>query len=77
MSYKVLISDKFDAEGVSRLKNTSGFEVIYKGGHSKEDLIQDLPEADCLIVRSATKVKGDVFNYAKKIKTNCSRRCWS
>jgi len=68
MSYKVLISDKFDAEGVSRLKNTSGFEVIYKGGHSKEDLIQDLPEADCLIVRSATKVKGDVFNYAKKLK---------
>jgi len=68
MNYKVLISDKFDAEGVSRLKNTPGFEVIYKGGHSKEELLKDLPNADCLIVRSATKVKGDIFNYANKLK---------
>ncbi len=68
MSYKVLISDKFDAEGVSRLQNTPNFEVIYKGGHNKEELIRDLPEVDCLIVRSATKVKGDVFNYAKNLK---------
>lgn len=68
MKYKILISDKFDAEGVSRLKNTPDFEVIYKGGHTKEDLIKDLPEADCLIIRSATKVKGDVFNYTQKLK---------
>lgn len=68
MKYKILISDKFDAEGVSRLKNISNFDVIYKGGHSKEELLKDLPEADCLIVRSATKVKGDVFNYANKLK---------
>ncbi len=68
MNYKILISDKFDPEGVSQLKNTPNFEVIYKGGHSKEELIQDLPETDCLIIRSATKVKGDIFNYAKKLK---------
>ncbi len=68
MKYKILISDKFDAEGVSRLKNTEFFDVIYKGGHTKEELIKDLPEADCLIVRSATKVTGDVFLYAKNLK---------
>ncbi|MFN3603304.1 MAG: phosphoglycerate dehydrogenase [Leptonema sp. (in: bacteria)] len=68
MKYKILISDKFDAEGVSRLKNTSNFDVIYKGGHSKEELIKDLPQADCLIIRSATKVKGDVFNYTNRLK---------
>ncbi|MCS7204978.1 MAG: phosphoglycerate dehydrogenase [Leptospiraceae bacterium] len=68
MTYKVLISDKFDAEGVSRLKNTPNFEVIYKGGHSKEELLKDIEDVDCLIVRSATKVKGEVFEHAKKLK---------
>lgn len=68
MKYKILISDKFDAEGVSKLKNTELFEVIYKGGHTKEELIKDLPEADCLIIRSATKVKGDIFNFTKNLK---------
>ena len=65
---KILISDKFDAEGVSRLKSHGGFEVIYKGGHNREELLAQIAEADGLIIRSATKVNKEVIEAAKNLK---------
>lgn len=68
MSHVILISDKFDAEGVARLQKTDGFEVIYKGGHSKEDLLQEIGKVDGLIIRSATKVTPEVLEKATNLK---------
>ncbi len=68
MKHVILISDKFDAEGVSRLQKTEGFEVIYKGGHNKEELLADIGKAHGLIVRSATKVTPDVLEKAPNLK---------
>ncbi|PKL34195.1 MAG: phosphoglycerate dehydrogenase, partial [Spirochaetae bacterium HGW-Spirochaetae-10] len=68
MKHVILISDKFDAEGVARLQKTDGFEVIYKGGHSKEELLADIGKAHGLIIRSATKVTPEVLEKAPNLK---------
>jgi D-3-phosphoglycerate dehydrogenase len=68
MKHVILISDRFDAEGVARLQKTDGFEVIYKGGHTKEELLADIERAHGLIIRSATKVTPEVLAKAANLK---------
>lgn len=68
MKSKILISDKFDDEGIARLGKESNLEVVYKGGHSREELLAAIGDAEGLIIRSATKVDQAVLDKAPKLK---------
>ena len=68
MQHTVLISDKFDKEGVERLKSSGKFEVVYKEGHSREEMLSVIDQAEALIIRSATKADKEVIEKARKVK---------
>jgi D-3-phosphoglycerate dehydrogenase len=65
---KVLISDKTDPICGRTLKRFSGIEVEERGGMSPEELLQEIPEYEALIVRSATKVTARVIAAGRKLK---------
>ena len=69
MKHTILISDKFDAKGVARLKEQNNlFEVLYDNGYSREDFLRLLPQAKALVVRSASKVDKEALDKADKLK---------
>jgi D-3-phosphoglycerate dehydrogenase len=65
---KVLISDKTDSICGKTLKAFSGIEVEERGGMSPEELLQEIPGYEALIVRSATKVTAQVVAAGAKLK---------
>ncbi|XP_047136639.1 D-3-phosphoglycerate dehydrogenase isoform X1 [Hydra vulgaris] len=64
---KVLISDKVDVS-CQNLLEANGIEVDYKPGINNEQLKAIIADYDALIVRSATKVTADVFQFTTKLK---------
>lgn len=66
--YRILVADKLGAAALERLKSFSDVEVEYKTGLSREELLATIPEFDGLIVRSGTKVTGEVFEAAKRLR---------
>lgn len=67
MTVKILVSDKIADEGIKTLQE-QGFEVTRGWDIPKPDLPKVIGEYDVLIVRSATKVKGELLDNAKKLK---------
>ncbi len=65
---KIIISDDLPASAVSLLQEVSGWTVDARSGRPKQDLINDIADADALLVRSATKVTKDVIDAANKLK---------
>lgn len=65
---KVLVSDKFPAEGLQVLEKAAGIELDYQPGLSPEQLLQAILDADALIVRSGTHVNEEVFQAAQQLK---------
>ncbi|MCB1316346.1 MAG: phosphoglycerate dehydrogenase, partial [Leptospiraceae bacterium] len=68
MKKTIIVSDKFDVEGVARLKAQENLEVLYDGGYKREDLIPLLANAHGLIIRSATKVDAELLSHAKQLQ---------
>jgi len=68
MKHTILIADKFDPEGVSRLKAHPALNVIYSGGTKRDELLQSLADVHGLIIRSATTVDAEVLQAAKNLK---------
>ncbi len=66
--FKILICDGLDAEGVSILKNTPGFDVDARKSISREDLLKEIVDCDAVIVRSASKIDAEVIDAGKKLK---------
>ena len=67
MTFKVLISDKIADEGIKLLEE-KGYQVKRAWDMPKTELPKIVADYDALIVRSATKVKGDLLANAKKLK---------
>jgi len=65
---KVLISDKTDPICGETLKSFPGIEVEERGGMSPEQLLQEIPGYEALVVRSATKVTARVIAAGTKLK---------
>src|SRR5947207_3719565 len=57
---RVLVTEEIAEGGLNRLRD-AGHEVDVRLGVSPEDLLQAVPGADALIVRSATTVDADAF----------------
>jgi D-3-phosphoglycerate dehydrogenase len=67
VTYKILISDKIFEEGIKLLEE-KGYQVTRAWDMPKTDLPKIIADYDVLIVRSATKVKGELLDNAKKLK---------
>jgi Phosphoglycerate dehydrogenase and related dehydrogenases len=67
VTIKILVSDKIADEGIKILQE-QGYEVVQGWDIPKPDLPKVIGEYDVLIVRSATKVKGELLDTAKKLK---------
>jgi D-3-phosphoglycerate dehydrogenase len=67
VTFKVLISDKIENDGIKILES-KGYQVTKAWDMPKDELSKIIADYDALIVRSATKVKGDLLVNAKKLK---------
>lgn len=67
MIMKVLISDEFQDEGIEIFKK-NGFEVFKKFTITKEELKNEIGNYDAIVVRSRTKLTGDILENAGKLK---------
>ncbi len=65
---KVLVSDQLSNIGVKLLQETEGIEVDVNTGLSHDQLKEIIGDYDALVIRSATKVTGDIIKAAKKLK---------
>lgn len=63
----ILITDAVDEYIINTLKD-KGFNVDYKPGINKEDLLKTISEYDALIVRSRTKVDKDIINAGSRLR---------
>jgi len=64
--YKLLVSDPIAEVGLNKLKEF--FEVNYKPGLPKDELLNIIQDYVALVVRSETKVTKDVIERAKNLK---------
>jgi D-3-phosphoglycerate dehydrogenase len=67
VTVKILVSDKIADEGIKILEE-EGYEVKRGWDIPKPDLPKIIGEYDVLIVRSATKVRGELLENAKNLK---------
>lgn len=65
---KLLISDGFAKEGLEILEKSGAFEINFNKAVELPKLIEILPEYDAIIIRSATKLKGDALNAGTKLR---------
>jgi D-3-phosphoglycerate dehydrogenase len=65
---KVLISDRFPAEGLAVFDQAEGLEVDYQPGLSAEQLLTAVVDADALVVRGGTLVNEAIFQAARRLK---------
>jgi D-3-phosphoglycerate dehydrogenase / 2-oxoglutarate reductase len=67
VKHKILISDKIFDEGIKLLEK-KGYQVTPAWDMPKAELPKIIADYDVLIVRSATKVKGELLDNAKKLR---------
>ncbi|KPJ53435.1 3-phosphoglycerate dehydrogenase [candidate division TA06 bacterium DG_24] len=65
---KILVSDPLAPEALERLKAAQGVAVDVKTEMTPEELVGAIGEYDAIVVRSATKVTGDVVAAGKNLK---------
>jgi D-3-phosphoglycerate dehydrogenase len=66
---KILVSDKIADEGIKILQE-KGYKVTAGWNIPKADLPKIIGEYDCLIVRGATKVRGELLENAKNLRVS-------
>ena len=65
---KVLVSDVLGDIGIKMLQQEPGIEVDVKTGLAPDELKRIIGQYDALVIRSATKVTGDILDSAKNLK---------
>jgi D-3-phosphoglycerate dehydrogenase len=65
---RVLVSDPLSNKGLEILGNAKNLKVDIKPGLSPEELKKIIPEYDAIIIRSETKLKGDIIEVADRLK---------
>ena len=64
---KVLICDPTAQEALDTIA-AAGFEVVNRPDITPEELMEVIPEYDCIVVRSRTKVRGPLIDAATSLK---------
>lgn len=67
-SYVVLVTDKVSGDALSPLYEDERFRVVQVDDSSEPAFREALPDADGLIVRSATQVEEEILSVASKLK---------
>ena len=65
---KVLVSDKLAKEGIEILEAASGLKVNVQTDLTPEQLKKEIKKYDAIIIRSATKLTGDILKEADHLK---------
>lgn len=65
---RILITDAVDEQSVNELKATDGFEVDFRNGIKREELISAVQDYECIIVRSRTKLDREIISRAGKAR---------
>ncbi len=65
---KILISDKYAAEGIEMLSSHEGFEVDVQISLTVEEIKNIIKDYDALLIRSATKPNKEILENAHKLK---------
>jgi D-3-phosphoglycerate dehydrogenase len=68
MTYHILITDPLEEDGVKILRETSEFVVELAPKLSPSELKEKMKQADALIVRSGTRVTGDLLEGNTRLK---------
>ena len=66
--FKVFVADKLAPEGVAALKQYPQLEIDFTPGLEVDAALAHIAEADAVIVRSETKIKGKLLDAAKKLR---------
>src|SRR3954467_13461964 len=64
MPVKIVVADDLPASALELLRSESGWVIDARSGRKPEALAQDLADADCILVRSATKVTAALMEAA-------------
>src|SRR6187549_2256602 len=64
----VVIADQLSSSAIEILRTVPGFTVDARPGRPAAELVQDLADADALIVRSATQVDAKLIASAPQLK---------
>jgi D-3-phosphoglycerate dehydrogenase len=65
---KVLVSDSLASEGLEILQQARGIEAINKPGLDPAELLELIGDVEGLVIRSGTKVTGEVIHRADKLR---------
>ena len=65
---KVLVSDPLSNKGLEILGRAKNLKVDIRPGLTPEELKKIIPEYDAIIIRSETKLKGDIIEAAARLK---------
>ena len=68
MTKKILICDGLDEIGLDLLRSTEGLEVNNPDQWSMEQIAEQLPQYDAMIIRSRTKVSKNMLQKADRLK---------
>lgn len=68
MTFRILVADPLSEEGIKPLKCNPKMDVTMQTSLSPEELLEEIPKYDALIVRSQTTVTRKVIEHAKKLK---------
>lgn len=68
MTYHILITDPLEEEGIKILRENREFFVEIATKHSPQELKEKIKQADALIVRSGTRVTGDLIREGSRLK---------
>ncbi|MEM7540636.1 MAG: phosphoglycerate dehydrogenase [Pseudomonadota bacterium] len=66
--HKVFVADKLAQEGLDALAEYPELDVEFAPGLSVEDAIPKAQQADAIIVRSATKIRGELLDAARQLR---------
>jgi D-3-phosphoglycerate dehydrogenase len=65
---RILVSDPLSKKGLEILERAKSLKYDLKPGLSPEELKKIIPEYDGIIIRSETKLKGDIIEAGKQLK---------
>jgi D-3-phosphoglycerate dehydrogenase len=65
---KVLVSDTLAPQGLEILERARGLDTVYKPGLDPDALLEEIADADGLVIRSGTKVSADVIAAAEALR---------
>lgn len=68
MTYHVLVPDNVHPSALDVLNNAEGLQITAPGQMKRDELLAALPNADALIIRSASKIDAEALAAATKLR---------